>query len=54
MAYELVRKAVADSVAIVDLGISSVGGIPDDGLIQFKRNIGGVTGLRINFRLALR
>jgi hypothetical protein len=53
MAYQLVRAAIIERVGLIDLGISSVHGIPDDGLIQFKRNIGGVTGLRINFRLPL-
>jgi hypothetical protein len=51
MAYHLTCASIAQRVAIVDLGISSVNGIPDDGLIQFKRSIGATTGLRIDFRL---
>lgn len=53
MAYYLVGEAIRDGVAILDLGISSVDGIADDGLIQFKRSIGGMTGLRLDFRLPL-
>jgi hypothetical protein len=51
MAYHLVCWAIAEGVAIVDLGISSVVGVPDDGLIHFKRGIGAATGARLNFRL---
>lgn len=51
MAYLLVRQAIAQDVRLIDLGISSVGGAPDDGLIQFKRNIGAVTGLRLDLQL---
>jgi hypothetical protein len=51
MAYHLVRNAIADGVELVDLGISSVGGAPDDGLIQFKRSVGAVVGLRLDLRL---
>jgi hypothetical protein len=53
MAYHLVRQAIAQDVRLIDLGISSVGGAPDDGLIQFKRNIGAVTGLRLDLQLAV-
>jgi hypothetical protein len=53
MAYHLMCAAIAQRVTVIDLGISSVGGVPDDGLIQFKRNINAATGLRINFRLPL-
>ena len=53
MAYHLVSAAIAQRVSVIDIGISSVDGVPDDGLIQFKRNIGGVTGLRLNLRLPL-
>lgn len=53
MAYHLVCEAIAGQVGVIDLGISSVDGVADDGLIQFKRSIGGMTGLRIDFRLSL-
>lgn len=51
MTYHLVREAVMQRVAVVDLGIASVDGVPDDGLIQFKRSVGATTGLRLDFRL---
>ncbi len=53
IACQLVGIALAEGVGVIDLGISSVDGVPDDGLIQFKRNLGAVTGLRLNFRLPL-
>ena len=53
MAYQLVRAAIGQRVSVIDIGTSSVSGVPDDGLVQFKRNIGGATGLRLNFRLSL-
>jgi hypothetical protein len=51
LAYHLVRTALAKQVRVLDLGISSVDGVPDDNLIRFKRSIGATTGLRIDFRL---
>lgn len=53
IAYHLVREAMAQRVGVIDLGISSVDGVPDDGLIHFKRGIGAATGLRLNFTLTL-
>jgi hypothetical protein len=54
LAYQLMRLAIARRGRVIDLGISSVDGVADDGLIQFKRNIGAATGLRKNFRFPLR
>jgi len=51
MVYQLVRLAIAQRVAVIDIGISSVDGVPDEGLIRFKRSVGAATGLRLNFRL---
>jgi hypothetical protein len=51
MVYHLVRLAIAQRVAVLDVGISSVDGVPDDNLIQFKRSVGAATGLRIDFRV---
>ena len=51
LAYHLVCVAVADRLRTLDIGIASLGGVPDDGLIQFKRSIGGAIGLRIDYRL---
>jgi hypothetical protein len=54
MAYHLVCTAIAERVSVLDIGISSVDGVPDDGLVQFKRSIGATTGLRLDFRLMLK
>jgi hypothetical protein len=53
LAYALMCRAIHDRISVVELGISSVDGVPDDGLIRFKRGVGAATGLRLNFRLAL-
>jgi hypothetical protein len=53
MAYQLVHEALSQRVLVIDTGISSINGVPDDGLINFKRKIGGITGLRLNLRLSL-
>jgi hypothetical protein len=53
MSFEIFRIAITDRVQLVDLGISSVDGVPDDGLIQFKRSLGAASGLRLNLRLTL-
>lgn len=48
MAHQVVKNAIEDGVHIVDLGISSVDGVVNDGLVQFKRNVGASTGLRLD------
>lgn len=53
MAYRLMCSAIAARIRVIDLGISSVDGVPDDGLVQFKRSIGAVTGMRLNLLLPL-
>jgi hypothetical protein len=53
LAYHLVSSAIAEHVSVMDVGISSVDGVPDDGLVRFKRSIGATTGLRLNFRLPI-
>jgi putative component of toxin-antitoxin plasmid stabilization module len=53
MADQLVRAAIAQRVSVVDAGVSSIAGVPDDGLIQFKRSVGATTGLRLYFALPL-
>jgi hypothetical protein len=50
MAYHLVSTAIDQGVGLLDLGISSVNGVPDDNLIYFKRGIGGTSGLRLDFQ----
>ena len=53
LAYYLVETAITHGTRVIDLGISSVDGVPDEGLINFKQGVGAVTGLRLNFRLPL-
>lgn len=53
MADQLVRAAIAQRISVLDAGTSSVEGVPDDGLIQFKRSVGATTGLRLYFTLPL-
>jgi hypothetical protein len=53
MACHLLQLAVVQGVSVVDTGISSVGGTPDGNLIQFKRSIGAVVGLRTNYHFML-
>jgi GNAT acetyltransferase-like protein len=54
MSFHLVCEAFARRIAVIDLGISSVDGVADDGLIQFKRSVGAVTGLRTDYLLSLK
>jgi Acetyltransferase (GNAT) domain len=51
MAYSLSAVAISEGLAGLELGISSVEGRADAGLVKFKRRVGGVTGLRTNYRL---
>jgi hypothetical protein len=53
IAHHLVRLAIVQRVSVIDLGVSSIAGSPDDGLIRFKRSVGGTTGLRLYFTLLL-
>jgi len=48
MAHQVVEKAMEEGAHAVDLGISSVDGVVNDGLVQFKRNVGASTGLRLD------
>jgi hypothetical protein len=48
MAHQVVGEALKDGAHVVDLGISSVDGKVNDGLVQFKRNIGASTALRLD------
>lgn len=54
MAYHIVQLAILERVTVIDMGISSVDGVPDNNLIQFKRSIGGTAALRTNFCLTIR
>ena len=42
LAVEVVTRAIEEHVRIVDLGKSSIDGVPDEGLVQFKRSIGAI------------
>jgi len=53
LADQLVRAAIGQRISVLDAGASSADGIPDDGLIQFKRSVGATTGLRLYFTLPL-
>jgi hypothetical protein len=48
MAQQAVGAALKDGAHVVDLGISSVDAKVNDGLVQFKRNIGASTALRFD------
>jgi Acetyltransferase (GNAT) domain len=48
LALRLVELALADRVTTLDLGISSVDGVPDQGLIQFKRSVLARESLRLD------
>jgi hypothetical protein len=48
MAYEVVNEALNKGARVVDLGISSADGVANEGLVQFKRHVGGSTALRLN------
>jgi hypothetical protein len=52
LAYEVVARALAERIATVDLGVSTVRGedgrrTPDDGLLRFKQSIGAVVQTRL-------
>ena len=48
LALRLVERSLSEGVVSLDLGISSVAGVPDQGLIQFKRSIGARESLRMD------
>ncbi len=45
--------ARANGVAVLDLGTSTLGGQPNVSLLQFKRHLGGVAGLRLSWEKVL-
>ncbi len=53
LADEVCRRAIAEDVRLVDLGISSVHGEPNEGLIQFKQSIGATAELRLDLEGSL-
>ena len=48
MAQQVVGEALKDGARVVDLGISSLDAVVNEGLVQFKRNIGASTALRLD------
>ena len=54
LAEEVCTRAIDEGVRLVDLGISSVDGEPNDGLIQFKQSIGATAELRLDLEGSLR
>ena len=48
LAHQVVGEALEGGARVVDLGISSVDSVVNDGLVQFKRNVGASTGLRLD------
>ena len=48
LALRLVERALAEGVRSLDIGTSSVAGVPDQGLIQFKRSVGARESLRLD------
>ncbi len=49
LAARVIERAIAEGVRVVDLGLSSVDGVPDAGLIQFKQSVGARAELRLDF-----
>jgi len=48
LAHRMVGQALADGARVLDLGPSSVGGVADPGLIQFKRSVLARESLRLD------
>jgi hypothetical protein len=48
LAHALVARSLGEGVRSLDIGPSSVDGVPDGGLIQFKRSIGAREDLRLH------
>ncbi len=48
LAHLVVERVLAEGARTLDLGISSIGGVPDQGLIQFKRSVLARESLRLD------
>jgi hypothetical protein len=48
LAFRLVERCLAEGARSLDLGTSSVAGVPDQGLIQFKRSVLARESLRLD------
>jgi hypothetical protein len=49
LAHALYAEAQARGIALLDIGIATEGGVPNAGLVQYKRNIGCTASLRAAF-----
>lgn len=48
LTHQLVMDGLDEGARVVDLGISSVDGVADEGLVLFKRHVGASSSLRLN------
>ena len=48
LAHAMVARALGEGVRSLDIGPSSIAGVPDQGLIQFKRSVGARESLRLD------
>lgn len=48
LALRMVERSLAEGALSLDLGTSSVAGVPDQGLVQFKRSVGARESLRLD------
>jgi hypothetical protein len=48
LAHQVVVDALKQGAHVVDLGLSSIDGVANEGLVQFKRNVGSTTGMRLD------
>ncbi|MGE0028317.1 MAG: GNAT family N-acetyltransferase [Thermoleophilia bacterium] len=48
LAHAMVARAMGEGVRSLDIGPSSIAGVPDQGLIQFKRSVGARERLRLD------
>ena len=48
LALRMVERSLAEGALSLDIGTSSVAGVPDQGLIQFKRSVGARESLRLD------
>ena len=48
LALQMVERSLTEGALSLDIGTSSVAGVPDQGLIQFKRSVGARESLRLD------
>lgn len=47
--YKLCVQLIRDGFSVLDLGVSSVGGVPQESLIEFKEKMGGIRQNRYSY-----